>query len=224
MRRGILTVDVNTDVYDFQFSCCLKHRAPTEAAIFCGLKSQIRFYIKLTQVLPYNAGNLRQPAQKKYSWPRKREAPTSWTTPFRMKDSYPSFLQIDLPFTHRASHVSSCQSLFLVFFSVKPLKKISLATNILGKFAEIYFCCCLFVVVFVVLLYCLFLYHFASGSCSLTLASLQAHMPFGPSVLIQVYSSAGSWETPRHYLTVCSYGLALGMRDGELEKLWGGGK
>ena len=58
MRRGILTVDFNTDVYDFQFPCCLKHRAPTEAAIFCGLKSQIRFYIKLTQVLPYNAGNL----------------------------------------------------------------------------------------------------------------------------------------------------------------------
>lgn len=162
--------------------------------------------------------------RKKNNWPRKREAPTSWTTRFRMKDSYPSFLQIDLPFTHRASYVSSCQSLFLVFFSVKPLKKISLATNIPGKFAEIYFCCCLFVVVFVVLLYCLFLYHFASGSCSLTLASLQAHMPFGPSVLIQVYSSAGSWETPRHYLTVCSYGLALGMRDGELEKLWGGGR
>ena len=65
MRRGILTVDFNTDVHDFQFPCCLKHRAPTEAAIFCGLKSQIRFYIKLTQVLPYNAGNLRQPPPKK---------------------------------------------------------------------------------------------------------------------------------------------------------------
>ena len=64
MRRGILTVDFNTDVYDFQFSCCLKHRAPSEAAIFCGLKSQIRFYSKLTQVLPHNAGNLRQPPQK----------------------------------------------------------------------------------------------------------------------------------------------------------------
>ena len=60
MRRGILTVDFNTDVHDFQFPCCLKHRA-----IFCGLKSQIRFYIKLTQVLQYNAGNLRQPPQKK---------------------------------------------------------------------------------------------------------------------------------------------------------------
>ena len=60
MRRGILTVDFNTDVHDFQFPCCLKHRA-----IFCGLKSQIRFYIKLTQVLQYNAGNLRQPSQKK---------------------------------------------------------------------------------------------------------------------------------------------------------------
>ena len=107
-----------------------------------------------------------------------------------MKDSYPSFLQIDLRFTLRASHVSSCQSLFLVLFSAKRLKKISLATNIPGKFAEIYFCCCLLVVVFVVLLYCLFLYHFASGSCSLALALPQAHKLFGPSVLIQdqVYS------------------------------------
>ena len=58
MRRGILTVDFTTDVCDFQFSRCLKHKAPTEAAICCGLKSQIRFYSKLTQVLPSNAGNL----------------------------------------------------------------------------------------------------------------------------------------------------------------------
>ena len=31
-----------------------------------------------------------------------REAPTSWTTPFRMKDLFPVSLQIDFQFTLRA--------------------------------------------------------------------------------------------------------------------------
>ena len=70
-RRGIFIVGFETDVYDFQFPRCLKHRASTEAAIFCCLKSQIRFYSKLIQVLPYNARKTSTTSAKKYNWPRK---------------------------------------------------------------------------------------------------------------------------------------------------------
>ena len=53
-----------------------------------------------------------------------REAPTSWTTPFRMKDCSLSFSRLIC--NSPAELISSSQSLFLVFFTDKPLKKISL--------------------------------------------------------------------------------------------------
>ena len=53
-----------------------------------------------------------------------REAPTSWTTPFRMKDCSLSFSR--LISNSLSELLSSSQSLFLVFFTDKPLKKISL--------------------------------------------------------------------------------------------------
>ena len=150
--------------------------------------------------------------RKKLQLAKETRSP-SWTTPFRMKDWYPSFLQIDLRFTLRASHVSSCQSLFLVFFSDKPLKKISLATNIQGNFSEIFFCCCL------LLLFYYIVYFFITLPQDDAVWRLPCHKP--TTCLDRLYSSRSTAE--RLYGTVCSYGLAC-MRDRELEKVWGGGR
>ena len=99
-------------------------------AIFCGLKSQIRFYSKLTLiepelfktvVLPYNAGNLQQPPQKNTTCRGGRRSTNELND--AMKDCSLSFSRLnDFKFTL----LSRSQSLFLVFFTDKPLKKISL--------------------------------------------------------------------------------------------------
>ena len=98
--------------------------------IFCGLKSYIRFYSKLTfiepalfkiVVLPYNAGNRQQPPQKKYNLPRWNEKHQRVERrPFRMKDCSQSFFRLIC--NSLSDLLSSSQSLFLVFFTDKPLK------------------------------------------------------------------------------------------------------
>ena len=80
--------------------------------VFCGLKSYIRFYSKLTfiepalfkiVVLPNNAGNRQQPPQKKIQLAEvEREAP-SRTTPVSNERLFPVLLQIELQFTFRSS-------------------------------------------------------------------------------------------------------------------------
>ena len=102
-------------------------------AIFCGLKSSIRFYSKLTLiepelfktvVLPYNAGNLQQPPQKNTTCrggTRSTNESNDAISNERLFHVFPRLICNSL-----LELLSSSQSLFLVFFTDKPLKKISL--------------------------------------------------------------------------------------------------
>ena len=86
----------------------LKFKMP---AIFCGLKSQIRFYSKLTLieselfktvVLPYNAGNLQQPPQKNTTCRGGTRSTNELNGAISNERLFPVSLQIDFQFTLRA--------------------------------------------------------------------------------------------------------------------------
>ena len=80
-------------------------------AIFCGLKSSIRFYSKLTLiepelfktvVLPYNAGNLQQPPQKNTTCRGGTRSTNELKDAISNERLFPVSLQIDFQFTLRA--------------------------------------------------------------------------------------------------------------------------